>query len=192
MLKHYFKVAIRLIKRSFLFSSINMLGFVLGMTAAFLIYLWVVDELTFEDFHKNRHSIYRVIAVERESGGEIKESAYTVAPLSKTLREEFPQVEDATFLLNFGTLNLHSGENLIEAKYTYVDTTFFDVFNFPVVSGDPSLLKKDPQQIVLAESAARKLFGGASAVGKEVTCQFLGQTFRYKVAAVLKVPRMMS
>ena len=189
MLKHYFKVAIRLIKRSFLFSSINMLGFVLGMTAAFLIYLWVVDELTFEDFHKNRHSIYRVIAVEREPGGEIKESAYTVAPLSKTLREEFPQVEDATFLLNFGTLNLHSGENLIEAKYTYVDTTFFDVFSFPVVSGDPSLLKKDPQQIVLAESAARKLFGGASAVGKEVTCQFLGQTFRYKVAAVLKVPR---
>ena len=47
MLKHYFKVAIRLIKRSFLFSSINMLGFVLGMTAAFLIYLWVVDELTY-------------------------------------------------------------------------------------------------------------------------------------------------
>ena len=48
MIKHYIKVAIRLIKRSFLFSSINMLGFVLGMTAAFLIYLWIVDELTFE------------------------------------------------------------------------------------------------------------------------------------------------
>lgn len=53
MIKHYIKVAIRLIKRSFLFSSINMLGFVLGMTAAFLIYLWIVDELTFEDFHRN-------------------------------------------------------------------------------------------------------------------------------------------
>ena len=50
MFKHYVKVALRLIKRSFLFSSINMLGFVLGMTAAFLIYLWIVDELTFEDF----------------------------------------------------------------------------------------------------------------------------------------------
>ena len=53
MFKHYVKVAIRQIKRSFLFSSINMLGFVLGMTAAFLIYLWIVDELTFEDFNKN-------------------------------------------------------------------------------------------------------------------------------------------
>lgn len=189
MIKHYLKVAIRMMKRSFLFSAINMLGFVLGMTAAFLIYLWVVDELTFEDFHKNRDSVYRVIAIDREAGGQAKESVYTVAPLSKTFREEFPQVENATFMLNFGTLNLQSGENLIEAKYTYVDTAFFDVFSFPVVAGNPQLIKKDPQQIVLAEPTARKLFGRSAAVGKEVTCQFLGQTFRYKVAAVLKVPR---
>ena len=140
MIKHYIKVAIRLIKRSFLFSSINMLGFVLGMTAAFLIYLWIVDELTFEDFHRNRDSVYRVIAVDRKDGGEMKESAYTVAPLSKALREEFPQVENATFVLNFGMLNLHSGANLIEAKYTFVDTAFFDMFSFPVIAGDPALM----------------------------------------------------
>lgn len=73
MIKHYLKVAIRMMKRSFLFSAINMLGFVLGMTAAFLIYLWVVDELTFEDFHKNRDSVYRVIAVDREASGQAKE-----------------------------------------------------------------------------------------------------------------------
>lgn len=189
MLRHYVKVALRQIKRSFLFSSINMLGFVLGMTAAFLIYLWIVDELTFEDFHKNGDSIYRVIAEDRKESGEIKESAYTVAPLSKTFREEFPQVENATFMLNFGTLNLQSGGNLIEAKYTYVDTTFFDVFSFPVLAGDPSLIKKDPQQIVLSESTAQKLFGKQPVVGKEVTCRFLGQVFRYKVAAVVQVPR---
>lgn len=189
MLKHYVKIALRQIKWSFLFSSINMLGFVLGMTAAFLIYLWIVDELTFEDFHKNGDSIYRVIAEDRKESGEIKESAYTVAPLSKTFREEFPQVENATFMLNFGTLNLQSGGNLIEAKYTYVDTTFFDVFSFPILAGDPSLIKKDPQQIVLSESTAQKLFGKQPAVGKEVTCRFLGQVFRYKVAAVVQVPR---
>lgn len=189
MLKHYIKVAIRSIKRSLLFSSINMLGFVLGMTAAFLIYLWIVDEMTFEDFQVNRDSIYRVIAVEQEASGQTRESAYTVAPLSKVLREEFPQVENATFMLNFGTLNLHSGTDLIEAKYTYVDTAFFDVFSFPVVAGVPDLIKKDPQQIVLSESAAKKLFGEASAVGKEVSCRFFGRIFRYKVAAVLKVPR---
>ena len=77
MLKHYVKVALRLIKRSFLFSSINMLGFVLGMTAAFLIYLWIVDESAFEDFQINRDSIYRIIAVEQEASGQVKKSAYT-------------------------------------------------------------------------------------------------------------------
>ncbi|HBN43484.1 MAG TPA: ABC transporter permease, partial [Parabacteroides distasonis] len=153
---------------------------------AFLIYLWIVDEMTFEDFQVNRDSIYRVIVVEQEASGQTRESAYTVAPLSKVLREEFPQVENATFMLNFGTLNLHSGTDLIEAKYTYVDTAFFDVFSFPVVAGVPDLIKKDPQQIVLSESAAKKLFGEASAVGKEVSCRFFGRIFRYKVAAVLK------
>ena len=71
MIKHYIKVAIRLIKRSFLFSSINMLGFVLGMTAAFLIYLWIVDELTFEDFQPAcRQLPWRYRRPERRWGNE--------------------------------------------------------------------------------------------------------------------------
>lgn len=189
MLKHYVKVALRLIKRSFLFSSINMLGFVLGMTAAFLIYLWVVDELTFEDFNKNNASIYRVIAVDKHAGGKVKESACTVVPLSKTFREEFPLVENTTFIKYFTTLDLHAGDKLLEVRYAYVDTTFFDVFDFPVVAGDPNLMKKDPQQIVLSESTARKLFGDVSPIGKEVDCRFFGEPLRYKVAAVLEVPR---
>lgn len=189
MLKHYFKVAIRLIRRSFLFSSINMLGFVLGMTAAFLIYLWIVDELTFEDFNKNRDAIYRVIRVERAADGQVKESPSTVIPLSETFRQEFPQVENATFIKYGGKYDLHADEKFIEANYAYVDTTFFDVFSFPVVAGDPNLIKKDPSQIILSESTARKLFGETSAIGREVVCKFFREPSYYKVAAVLKVPR---
>ncbi|RHJ82545.1 ABC transporter permease [Parabacteroides sp. AM08-6] len=189
MFKHYVKVALRLIKRSFLFSSINMFGFVLGMTAAFLIYLWVMDEWTFEDFNKNRDSIYRVLAVENKTDGTVEKSASTVAPLSKAFREEFPQVENSTFIKYFTKLDLHSGNNLVEVKYAYVDTTFFDVFDFPVVAGNPKLMKNDPQQIVLSEIIAEKLFGKTSAIGKDVECRFFGMPLRYKVAAVLKVPR---
>lgn len=189
MFKHYVIVALRLIKRSFLFSTLNMLGFVLGMTSAFLIYLWVVDELTFEDFQKNGDSIYRVISVERKDGGEVSESALTVMPLCKAFREEFPQVENATCIKYSVELDLHAGENMIEVKYAYVDTAFFDVFSFPVIAGDPNLIKKDPQQIVLSESAAEKLFGKTLAIGREVECRFFGEPLRYKVAAVLEVPR---
>lgn len=189
MLKHYVKVALRLIKRSFLFSSINMLGFVLGMTAAFLIYLWVVDELTFEDFHKNRDAIYRVIRVESTAGRMANDAPSTVTPLSAIFRTDFPKVENATFIKYGSRLDMHWGETFIETTYHYVDTTFFDVFSFPVVAGDPNLIKRDPQQVVLSEATARKLFGEEPAVGKVVVCKFFSKPRYYKVAAVVKVPR---
>ena len=184
MFKHYVKVAIRQIKRSFLFSSINMLGFVLGMTAAFLIYLWIVDELTFEDFNKNGDYIYRVIREEQSAKGQVPS---TVTPLSEVFRKDFSKVENATFIKYGGKYDIYAGDVGVEANYGYVDTTFFDVFSFPVVAGDPSLLKKDPQMVVLSEAIAEKLFGKTSAIGKEVTCKFNKKY--YKVAAVLKVPR---
>lgn len=186
MFKHYVKVAIRLIKRSFLFSAINMLGFVLGMTAAFLIYLWIVDELTFEDFHKNGDSIYRVIREEATANGQVPS---TVTPLSDAFRKEFPQVENATFIKYDARFDLRWEDKAIEAVYAYVDTTFFDVFSFPVVEGNPKLIKNDMQQIVISETTARKLFGQTSAVGKEVVCKFFSKPRYFKVAAVVKVPR---
>lgn len=189
MLKHYFKVALRLIKRSFLFSSINMLGFVLGMTAAFLIYLWVVDELTFEDFHRHHDSVYRVIAVNRDATGLLTESAATVAPLVETFRKEFPLVENATCIKYEDKMSLKFKGQTIEAHKAHVDTTFFDLFTFPVLAGDPGLMKTDPNQIVLSEKVAEKLFGKVSAVGQEVSEYHFGQTRYYKVAAVVKVPR---
>lgn len=189
MLKHYIKVALRLIKRSFLFSSINMLGFVLGMTAAFLIYLWIVDELTFEDFHQNRNSIYRVIAQRKGPDGQIQESPSTVTALSEVFRKDFPKVENATFIKYGGSFDFHQGDKFIIAKYACVDTTFFDFFDFPIVAGEPNLIKKDPQQVVLSEEAARKLFGNVSPVGKEIVCKYFREPRYYKVAAVMKVPR---
>ena len=77
MINHYFKVALRLIKRSFLFSSIHILGFVWGMAAAFLIYLWVIDEFTFEDHNPDAGRIFRVIEANCSESGEVTENPYT-------------------------------------------------------------------------------------------------------------------
>lgn len=96
-------------------------------------------------------------------------------------------MENATFIKYGGTYDIRTDAVALEASYAFVDSTFFDVFSFPVVAGDPSLLKKDPQMIVLSEATAGKLFGKTSAVGKEVSCRLNNKY--YKVAAVLKVPR---
>lgn len=189
MLKHYLTAAIRLIKRSVLFSTINMLGFILGITAAFLIYLWIVDEMTFEDFHKNRNSIYRVIEVSAEPGGKIKETPSTVAPLANAFRKDFSSIKNATFLKYESNMSLGYNNTFIEGSQAYVDSCFFDVFSFPVVEGNPHLIKDDPANIVLAEPIAKKLFGNAPATGNQVIQEYFGKTGYYNVVGVIKVPR---
>jgi len=188
MLKHYFTVAVRLIKRNFLFSAINMLGFILGICAAFLIYLWVVDELTFEDFQKNGDSIYRVIKVGRDASGRVKEDPSVVAPLVQAFKEGFPQVENATFLKYESRVPLEYGDKAVDATQVYVDTCFFDIFSFPVLSGNPNLLKHDPKQIVLEEKTANKIFGKESPIGKQFKHEMFGKVDYLTVAAVVKVP----
>lgn len=190
MLKHYVKVALRLIKRSFLFSSINMLGFVFGMTAAFLIYLWIVDELTFEDFQKDADSIYRVVTVDKYDDGRlVKNGGGGSSALSHAFRSEFPQVEDATYFRGAGKRPFFCGDNKFEATVAYVDLTFFRFFSFPIVFGDPNRIHTEPSSVVISDRMARKLFGSENAVGKEFQGVFYGPVEYYKVVAVITVPR---
>ena len=191
MLKHYIKVALRLIRRSLLFSSINLMGFVLGLTAAFLIYLWVVDELTHDDCFRDGSRIYRVTELRREAGGEVKESPRLPRTLAMDFRQKFPQVEDATSI-KYG--DRHSYEagvgKMITADDVYVDSTFFRFFSFPVVEGVPQRINDDSKNVVLSADLARKFFGSAPAVGQKLTYSF-GDIINdvYTVVAVVDIPR---
>ncbi len=191
MLRHYIKVALRLIRRSLLFSSINLMGFVLGLTAAFLIYLWVVDELTHDDCFRDGSRIYRVTELHREAGGEVKESPYLPRVLAMDFRQKFPQVEDATSI-KYG--DRHSYEagvgKMITADDVYVDSTFFRFFSFPVVEGVPQRINDDSKNVVLSADLARKFFGSNPAVGQKLTYSF-GDIINdvYTVVAVVDIPR---
>ena len=190
MIKHYIKVALRLIKRSILFSSINMLGFVFGMAAALLIYLWVVHELTYDDCFSDVDRIYRAIEVRKEASGEIKEAPASIRSLAKVLKKDFPQVEDATSILYAGNYFMEAeNDKKVNVDKAYVDTTFFQVFSFPVIEGDLACISDNMNNIVLAEPVARKLFGNASAVGKKLS-ESMFKDFKtvYTVVAVVKIP----
>ena len=191
MLKHYLKVALRLIRRSLLFSSLNILGFVIGLTAAFLIYLWVVDELTYDDCFRDGNRIYRVTELRREASGEIKESPNLPRTLAMDFRRSFPEVEDATAIKydDEQSMEAESGTT-ISVEATYVDSTFFRFFSFPVVEGDPRRMNDDLGNVVISDDLARKFFGSSSAVGQKLTFSF-GAYVRevYTVVAVVDVPR---
>ena len=191
MLRHYIKVALRLIHRSLLFSSINLMGFVLGLTAAFLIYLWVVDELTHDDCFRDGNRIYRVTELHREAGGEIKESPYLPRVLAMDFRQKFPQVEDATSIKYGDRHSYGAGEGkMITADDVYVDSTFFRFFSFPVVEGVPQRINDDSKNVVLSAELARKFFGSTPAVGQKLTYSFGNiRNDVYTVVAVVDIPR---
>ena len=191
MLRHYIKVALRLIRRSLLFSSINLMGFVLGLTAAFLIYLWVVDELTHDDCFRDGSLIYRVTELHREAGGEIKESPRLPRTLAMDFRQKFPQVEDAT-AIKYGDQYSYEAEGGKKMTVTevYVDSTFFRFFTFPVVEGTPQRINENPNNVVISAELARKFFGSGSAVGQKLTFSFGSFTNDvYTVVAVVDIPR---
>lgn len=191
MLRHYIKVALRLIRRSLLFSSINLMGFVLGLTAAFLIYLWVVDELTHDDCFRDGSRIYRVTELHREAGGEVKESPRLPRTLAMDFRQKFPQVEDAT-AIKYGDQYSYEAEGGKKMTVTevYVDSTFFRFFTFPVVEGTTQRINENPNNVVISSELARKFFGRGTAVGQKLTFSFGSFTNDvYTVVAVVDIPR---
>lgn len=191
MLRHYIKVALRLIRRSLLFSSINLMGFVLGLTAAFLIYLWVVDELTHDDCFRDGSRIYRVTELRREAGGEVKESPRLPRTLAMDFRQKFPQVEDAT-AIKYGDRHSYEAEDgkKMAVTETYVDSTFFRFFTFPVVEGTLQRINDNPNNVVISSELARKFFGRGTAVGQKLTFSFGSFTNDvYTVVAVVDIPR---
>lgn len=184
MFKHYWKIAWRQFRNNILFSAINILGFVIGMTAACLIYLWVLDELTYEDMHPDADRIYRVVNVVWE-GNRSEMNTRTVAPLSRYFRENFPQVEDATFYKMEDNRIYRYGEAYFEGDMAYVDTNFFDIFRFPVIEGNPALIKTQEYGVVISDRFAQKLFGKESAVGKEFYHDVMRTSIAYTVVAVV-------
>lgn len=189
MLKHYWITALRQIGQSRLFSAINIVGFTISIAAAFFIYLWVVDELSFDRFHRDAGEIYRVLSVNKSREGGILYNSRSVMGLSQLLRKDFPKIADATQIHHESKRSLQYGKNKLEGAISYVDGNFFSFFSFPVVEGDPARIGKEPGTIVITDKLARKLFGNESAVGKKVENIFYGRTRIFTVVAVVKVPR---
>lgn len=192
MIKHYLKTALRNVRRSVLFSAINLLGLVLGLTAALMIYVWVVDELTYDDCFRDSGRIYRVTELSKAPSGEITETPHTRRSLAAAFRQQFPQVEDATAIYHEGnSVSYEFGEGkYISAGKVYVDSTFFRFFSFPVIEGNPQLMAGSLDNIVISGDLASKMFGGESALGKKLTRSF-GSLFSstYTVVAVVDIPR---
>ena len=168
MIRNYLKVALRNIVRYKGYAFLNIAGLALGLAGAILISLWVLDELSFNRFHENADSLYRV-EFDQDYSGKLFHVGVTPHPLAPALKESLPEIVDATRYVRTGEFLVRVGDDAFyEDNARIVDPSFFRMFTFPVVEGDPIAALSVPDSLVLTESAAERYFGDAAALGKTV------------------------
>lgn len=190
MLKNYLKVALRNLWKQKTFSAINIIGLATGLACFILIALYVTDELSYDRYNEKAERIYRVNADIRFGGNEMR-LAVNSDPMGPTLKKDFPEVEEyVRFYASNGHRMVKKGNQYIrENAVAHADSTLFNVFTLPVLHGDARTALNEPKTVVLSESTAKKYFGTADAVGKNIETDEAGSTL-YKVTAIIKdVPR---
>jgi putative ABC transport system permease protein len=185
MLKNYLKTAWRNIRKNKLFSFINILGLSIGIATCFIIMLYVQDELSYDRFNKNADNIARVVFKADINGGKINESV-TMPPVAATMKKDFPEVQDATRILSFGTPKIIYNNTVFkDDKFALVDPNFFSVFTLPMIEGDAKTALAQPNAIVLTQETAEKYFGKEEPMGKIIEINTDSNRV-YKVTGVIK------
>ena len=160
MIKNFFKIAWRNLIKSKGFSLINITGLAIGLSCFLLITLYVLDELSYDRFYPNAENIYRVNS-DLLFGGTELHITQTSDMLGETLKKDYPEVQEYTRIYtNQGSKLIRKNNTFIEEpRIAYVDSTFFSVFQLPVIKGNSKTALSEPNTVVINESMAKKYFG---------------------------------
>lgn len=186
MFKNYFKIALRNLQRNKVYSFINIAGLSLGLAAAMLIILYVKDEVSYDRFQKNIGNIYRITFTMLNKDGGIEHrdgiSGYYQGP---KFTENVPGIRSFVRIQS-GGVDIKKGTDVNSEDMLKVDSSFFSVFSFPLLSGNPKTCLANPYSIVLSEDEAKKQFGTTHAVGKTMIIRNDSTFVPYSVTAVAK------
>ena len=175
----YFKIILRHFLKYRMFSMVNIIGLTLGLSCFTIILLFLENELSYDRFHRNPESVYRVVKDFVNPDGTKIPDATTPPALSYALRSEVSEVERVTrFSPNRGRLYLlqYGEKRFYETELIRVDSSFFSVFDFPFVSGNKRNALDQLHSILLTERAAEKYFGDEDPLGKTLRMNLNGGT----------------
>lgn len=202
MWRNYLKTAVRNLWRQKLYSFINLFGLAVGVAFVVLIYLFIRHELSYDRFHANVDNIYRVEAVDYNESG-VQEAydllgypkavegidKYTWLPvrLGEALQAEIPEVRQFTRYDNGDYVVQKDNFTHLEEVH-FVDSSFFEIFSFPLERGAPSDVLRDPNSIVITPEIARRYFGRKDPVGENLTFQLNDSAAVFTVTGVAEPP----
>lgn len=186
----YFKTAIRFLLKNKTFSLINILGLTLGTLCCLYIVLYITDQYSYDKQHKNVQDIYRVNVHSIAQGrGYEGDRCNNVAPVAPLMKHDFPELEQFTRVVPFigvdKQLLKYNNNFFYETDAVYVDSTFFDVFNFHFTTGNPATALQQPYSVVLLQPVAEKMFGRDNPIGKVITIDNVYGKHDYTVKAVI-------
>src|SRR6187401_2992141 len=165
MIKNYFKIAWRNLFRNKGFSATNLLGLTIGITCTILISLWVKDEVTYDKFHTNYSSIYKIYA-NRDFNNQVFTDQNMVLPLASTIEKTIPQIKHAVVTTHRQPHVLAYGDKKIKKEGYTVGDHFFEMFSWKFIKGDATTALPDAYSIVLTQSTAKALFGNDDPINK--------------------------
>ncbi len=165
MFKNHITIAIRTLLRHKVYSFVNISGLAVGLACCMLIMLFVQDELSYDQFHKNANQIYRVLWNARYGDNEWT-IPYVSVPISETLKERFPQVAHSTRLRRESQTIRRESNYVIEKNFYYAESSFFDVFTVPFIAGDPATALNAPNAVILTEQSAQRYFPNRDPMGQ--------------------------
>lgn len=168
MWRHYLSMAARGIVRHRLYSVINIAGLAVGLTCIIFVVLFVRDELSYDAWIPDSSNLYRVeLTVDVPNRGPLPMSVIPY-PMPETMREEIPGVTGMTRLFS-QRVTLTSGDRQLSQRVDVVDPGFFDLIRLPLVKGNPGSVFRQPESVVLSETAAKAYFGDTDPIGRTLT-----------------------
>jgi len=193
MIKNYLKIAIRQLRKQKMYAAIKIGGFALGITACLLIGLYIRNELNFDKSYPDKDRIYRVIGYYNVDGKTLKGTDWP-APMGKTLKSDFPEVEISGRLMpnslfdKAGSNEVRRADqvqNTYEQGFTYADQEMLDLLQLPMVYGKRGIALKEPLTMVISKRKADKYFPGKNPVG-QVMYLNNDKTKPYRIGGVMQ------
>ncbi|MBO9151778.1 ABC transporter permease [Chitinophaga sp. GCM10012297] len=184
MLKNYFVIAWRNLRKDKLYAFLNIIGLAVATAAFLLIVNFVRFEQSYENFHHNAPDIFRVTTQLYKGSELVFHDCETYPPMGPLLKKDMPEVKDFVRVQDMAERReVRAGDKYFQLNKIYAaDPSMFTIFDYEFIEGDPQTALRRPMEAVLTETTAKQLFGPGPALGKT----YLNQQYLYTVTGVIK------
>ncbi len=183
MIRHYFRMAVRVLFKNKTFSLLNISGLALGLAVFILIMLWVQNEYSYNSFHKDSDRIAAIMTNQEMSDKEVMTFPAVPSSLVPAMKKDLPGIEFAA-RTSWGDTRLFSYKDINIMEYgLFVDPEFLKIFSFPLTNGNADKVLLEPHTLLLSEKMAKKYFGDEDPVGKQIQIE---KNYSCRVEGVFK------